>query len=750
MVRRVRFATAALMVMAACSGGDGSGSDVRSTDASATTGPATVTTEPELDDAAGIDDADEDGDDGEPTTEPTTTLPREAPPTTEPRPTRTLVDVDPDTGEVTEIEVSQPGPATFADVVDFGIEAGLWDELEGLTLVLDHVVGKLPAEYVPGADEVQAGDLTEVLVRAEEAIEQAAGDPALLARLERRYSFIVPSQETLDAMTQQEGAAVQGFAAGPASAAACEPVDPDEWDSDAWLEGCYAIVQEMLPDATLRVFYPSWYDDDGSLASLPGVTLAALVKSIDVYRELGRVGNIDVIFSATDTVSNANALASAMRTEDGDVVDGCRVTLWPVSSAASIESFEQTVAHEAWHCIQYYDGMQYSDGDWFVEGGAEFFSNVVYPRADDEHVWLGRFDRGAETPLHQMAYEAWIWWQHVSNEFSPRFVADLHREMYGQGAIALGPLAGFDETFHDFVADYVAGAILDQSGQQLPRARMFFPYEPVTEDHEGRRIERTITSWTPVRFHIPYDQELRFLQTDASSGGLRSMVKWTERFDRAAWQGVFPEIRSTCTERARFAGVITDASTTAASGAIDLQIVIDEIEKAECDPCLLGTWSLDLETFEQMIGEVVSDVGGGLPPGTTFDIEGAYYVAFEEDSLVKEQRDGLTIISTVAGLGSLRTIIDSYGEGSYTADGEVVTVTDIVESFNEVTFDGPVQTSYSFPGAIEDGAGPYTCDDDVFEVAVDGHPAVTFNRVDKILAPPDAPTDPDVAQPDES
>ncbi|MFP5488190.1 MAG: hypothetical protein ACLGHQ_07780, partial [Acidimicrobiia bacterium] len=279
----------------------------------------------------------------------------------------------------------------------------------------------------------------------------------------------------------------------------------------------------------------------------------------------------------------------------------------------------------------------------------------------------------------------------------------------------------------------------------------FLSFPAVGENDEGERLERTITSWAPVRFHVPYDKELRFLQTDASSAGLRSMVEWPKRFERAEWKGIFPEIRSTCTEQARYAGVITDASTDALSSTIDLEIVIDEVEKAECDPCLLGTWSLDLDTFEGMIMGAMASQGGALPPGASFDIEGAYYIAFAEDSVIQEQRDALAVIAGVEGLGSIRTTIDSFATGTYSADGEALTITDLVESFNEVRVDAPIQMgAMSFPGAIDSGAGIYTCDEDVLEIMVESYPPITWVRVDKILEPPDAPTDPNTAAPSDS
>ena len=244
-----------------------------------------------------------------------------------------------------------------------------------------------------------------------------------------------------------------------------------------------------------------------------------------------------------------------------------------------------------------------------------------------------------------------------------------------------------------------------------------------------------------MRFHVAYDQELRILQSDASTEGLRSMVKVAERSDRSAWKGIFPEVRSTCEKPAQFLGAVTD-TTTDASSTVEVVIVIDEIEEAACDPCVLGTWSLDLDTFKQQIlASVASE--GGLPPGVDFDISGAYYVAFDDELIVREQRDGLVIAASLGGTAGFTTRIDSFGSGTYSADGELLTLSDIVESHNQVQVSLPIDGTYRFPGAISEGVGTYTCDADRLVVTVEDYPPVTFARVDKILTPPDAPPESD-------
>lgn len=54
---------------------------------------------------------------------------------------------------------------------------------------------------------------------------------------------------------------------------------------------------------------------------------------------------------------------------------------------------KQTIAHELWHCVQYqhfgtvpFEASGVLSEDWWADGGAEFFSAIVYPQANDEWV----------------------------------------------------------------------------------------------------------------------------------------------------------------------------------------------------------------------------------------------------------------------------------------------------------------------------------------------------------------------------
>lgn len=722
----------AIIALAACSNGADSGvaDDTPGSTDDGTTTTAADSAEPDATPA--------------PADEPTDTSapePADVPVTTVPRPTTPLLTVDED-GTIVEADVPAPGPTSFDEVVDAGIEAGNWDEIEGLTRVLGWVLGQVAADQVPGVTEVLHPGLDEVLDRANALALGGAHTDEELATLRTYYEVFAPSPEALDSSPRVTPTGFAGLRSVPrqdASASGCAPVDPTDWDADVVFASCYDVLEDEVEGARLRVFVPRSFADDPVALNLGPVALGALGDSVRAYQDLGTIGDMDLILSDVQ-MSGADGVggtATVTAQWDMETVVGCPISIFGNAWGSSPEAFEQIVAHEAWHCVQHYDGypMAVPDGTaWYREGGAHFFSNVVYPSHDYEWGTIDTFDyRSTFRPLHELSYDAWMWWQYLGRQRGERYVADLHRSMMEAGGNGVALIDGLDETFHNFVVEFAAGNLKDQDGKSLPRARRYITIDPdVSKNDAGRKIEMKANRYVGAKFHLAYAKELRVFQTDATStGGRYSSAEWEERLSLPSWQGVAPEVRSKCDDRSRYAFV-----GTSFVGDQTFTVQIDKVEEAACDPCVLGTWSLQLDTFRSMIENAVAAQGAAFPPGVSWSFGGAYYVQFVDQEVVREQRDGLQIMFGMEGMGEFSITVDSYATGTYSADGERLTVNDLVESFNRVTTSLPFGGEYSFPSAIDQGTGSYVCDDDVLTITVDGYDPVVWDRVDKILEPP--------------
>ncbi len=177
------------------------------------------------------------------------------------------------------------------------------------------------------------------------------------------------------------------------------------------------------------------------------------------------------------------------------------------------------------------------------------------------------------------------------------------------------------------------------------------------------------------------------------------------------------------------------ATTETPASGLTAKVKVDRVEEAVCDPCVLGTWSLDLRSFENMIK---SAMGGALPAGSDFAISGgAYYVAFDDEGNLQEQRDNLTITSSSGGF-TLDIVINSFGTGVYTADGENMGVTDLVDLFVDVDVGGFGGSSDSSDTQAIVGSGTYICTTDDMTITIP-EGTVRWVRVDRILQPPVIP-----------
>ena len=729
------FGVAALLTVAACS----SGGDTRVADDRA--GMSDPTTDVGTGDAGDTDVSSPSSTEDSTDTPPTTVSPQPAGPvTTSPRAAVTSFQIDPDTDELIEVTETPSGPTTFGDVVDYGVAAGLWDELEGVTRVLGYAVGGVPVDQVPGADEVIDSEMREILERANAFPLSGEYSDDELAGLRRWYDLAVPDQDALDmlAATATPGAgAARGFRAIRSAGTSCAPVDPADFSGWAVVEGCYKVLEDTVGSATLRVYYPDWYEADPVLSQSPLIAREALATSIEVYSGFAPVGDVNVIFSLVDTIESANVYAVATvdaQWGTASIAGPCPVTVFPLSADRGAR-FQQTMAHELWHCVQRESG--YSAGvpaseKWFLEGGATYFSNVVYPQADSERAWLPTFDLSSRTkPLFDLGYDAWIWWQFIGNREGPAAVADMHERMENAGDGGRAAMEPYGAEFQAFVVDYMAGKISDEGVGFFRRGlRLNLPAKRVDKNSQGRTVDFEVEPFVAARFLIEYDKQLRVLETDQTATvGEMAMAKWSERLDPDKWREVFPEVRSKCREKVDYMVIATTHT-----GTHTAKIRIDETEQAVCDPCLIGTWDLQLETFEEMIKAAAG--GQSLPAGTSFDLSGHYYLSMDDEGALQEQRDGLVITVGSSGF-SFDMTIRSYATGRYTADGENISVLDVVEDYVTVTstLTGPTP-AFSDAGAFgEDGSGTYVCDNDVLVVTVVGFPAITWDRVDKILQP---------------
>ncbi len=662
-------------------------------------------------------------------------------------------------------------PLTYTsstDLLEAKIASGEWTEGEGLVKLLKFFTGEIQSKEISEIDLVMEYNGTGIARWGQDYIADNNNDPELQAEIERLLSKIFPSEEILELIskpsdrTSQSGYGKTAMFNKQASSANCDNLADQGFDSDFYDgENCYLYDEANINGFSYRVYYPSNWQGDEERENLVDVAFKGLTESVVVFSDYGDMEDINMMFSLLPDTNNPTTLAFAQYVPKGTT---CPLTYLPSSFIGNMEIFKQTIAHEVFHCFQYWNLVSppFGSHSWWLEGSAEYFSNVVYPLTNDEHRFLDQFDvRSRNESLQQMKYENFIFFQHAANTYGNMQIIELLRSL-GNGGGSASTLASFPEmngTFFDFVFGYMSTGIKDTSGSMIKQQPIAVTaINPIND--EGEETFST-SAFVATRYGMNYEKEKRFLQSPKPDDNVKySTVKNKERQDPSKWSDLPPELRSTCEEDLMYALAVT---TTDTGGSFDLIANVEKVEKAECDPCLLGVWEVDNDSFEEYIKRAVDSQGGlqDLPRGMELrlEIDGHYYVEFKENSEMLSRRDNFTITSGAVGFPGLNTIIDSQGNGEYsTSDGKQLSLYNLVDYVNLVEAyidDMPINvnmtpgaSTYSMFGASSSGPGydndsgednfssPYVCDEDVLILDHPEFGELIFNRVEKILPTP--------------
>jgi hypothetical protein len=670
-------------------------------------------------------------------------------------------------------------PLSFDRILQAGIEAGNWSEGEGIVQLLKYFVGEISADQIQDISKVEEQAGTGIVRLAGDYLESPDGDPKTQEELERLLRMIFPPQEVLDLISQKGGFVSSNKLASPSKPslsqqdqAACQNlanqgyvgnVDPGVL--------CFFYEEKEIDGNILRVYYPEFWSGDEEKEALIGNTLDALADAVITY------SGFDAL-----TIKNVNLLFSIL--PDGSTngeqyyfdIDNqaCPITMFPrAAQSYNLEQYKQIVAHEMFHCVQdwsFTNTKPYSIQKWWLEGSAHYFSNLVYPNANREWASLPWFDQDSVTQsIFQMTYENFVFFQYMGNKYSPEVLIDIldrlsaYGEHDGQRA-ALAAVQGMEGNFNQFVVEYLSIGVLDSGGGRITTdPAKTTGTKPIKDKGE---VQFTTGAFIATRYYADYEKEKRFLQSPIEEGnGSFSSVEYDLKKVINAWSSLPPEVRSKCKENIRYLFVVT----TTNEGYYTHSANVNEAEKAECDPCLLGTWDVDPESYKAFMERIMAQADtGGM--AINLGIGGHQYLQFVVDGKVYSQREDFSIRIN----DQLTTIINGSGSGSYSANGKEMTVSNFLDVTESVGLDvGDGQITYSTDGSqanfsifgmdyssptigpgLNEGNTPqtrsveYVCEKDTLTITMPDFGDLLLNRVDKILPTPiPTPGTPDIPNP---
>lgn len=486
------------------------------------------------------------------------------------------------------------------------VESGEWNLSRGLVLSLQVAAGELDVAEVYPNGVVFAPDIARVIRIARRYLKSSPASPDSV-ELERLLNLLRPDFDAFDELVSNE--------AGPTSAVYYPgeqrfrllPTQSGADCTGAWLSdenplsACFSSYNTGRIDFDL--FYPSYWNRSASQMADVARVSVAINRSIEVFRGYGRVGNtrvvmIDGLYNGDDGHTYAAAGLTGQR---------CDATVYFPSLLDSSPRIKQTLAHELFHCFQQWNMPRQFFGDdsdewvpitdWWVEGTAEHFSNVVYPALNDEwYQWADRFDGVSPfRPITDMKYEATVFWQYLEWQIGNAGIIDLLKTLPTNRsrtqAEALAGHTGLDRIFHEFGKDYLDGEIMDTASRL--GGEVYWPLNPVLPEETleaGEELELEVERLVLGRRYVNLVGDRELLQRAARDGAAGS---GSLKRDMTAWESLEArKIFEACSDRDAYQFVMTTVevgNTQPMVTTLDLRETGEGLSDEQCDDCKYPT-----------------------------------------------------------------------------------------------------------------------------------------------------------------
>jgi hypothetical protein len=519
-------------------------------------------------------------------------------------------------------DMPPPPPSGYVKSIEAGVAAGLWTYEEGLIEALQVLTGEAPSLSLPQDLQPQGTEGTGVVRLAQDYLASGKNDGTKL-ELQRLIGQLIPEIDNLQLYSTPEP---QAQAKVPGCA-------------DLWKAGfppntaslCFLYAQQMAKAGTLvRVYYPAdWAPGDPRRDYSP-LALNAAVKALDSYGALGSVGiSVNIVF----TVLPAAKPLTLAATQDATAGKSCLVVVYPKaismdqgSSGQSTPNgnFQQTVAHELAHCFQGWNiypsgwnfpkqGWNWYVNQWWGEGSAEYLSNLVYPDANYEWRWINNFDSmSGFTSTLGMDYENFIFFQELANRDGADGVIEFLKQMpvaslLPAQATVLAGYKDIDGFYQHFIQDYLDQTITDTSGVKIP-AQPSYQLSEQKNITNTSQLQLTSPPFTLKKYLLTFWKGTLY-EVKSTESGASGQVAAKPLPGSTGWSFIPTQVPASCKDLIMQVGL-----TTAVPGVgplvDDLAIVGDQ--KIGCDPCLVGTWDLDLPAFEDYLRAPFVDLDPGF------------------------------------------------------------------------------------------------------------------------------------------
>lgn len=473
--------------------------------------------------------------------------------------------------------------------------------------------------------------------------------------------------------------------------------------------------------------------------------LIAAEKSYAVYGDLHpslKFKNASFVIMDPNLPWPTKTLGIAVRSSQNE----CVVRMFSTSSDnfpyGGAPLFQQTVAHEAFHCVQYATYPSQTDlmaSVWWLEPTAELASHLVYPLPQRMKAIARGFEKLTKTyPLTQLTYEGvvfmnWLYARDPAKMFD--LMAAMPAEQDGEDAqtAAFVSFIGEDD-LQSFARDWVDGKIPSVAGGMLPA-----PNPPQMAFQVEDDAEMLLSSpGLAMQFDAVSIRKGEYMPLEFDGGTIA--VSQRKR-DASDWGGlpdkVGPEDCEGTDERL-IVRMPTDDSNAGMRIQFKKTAPCEEcVNSKERDKCLIGHWQLNEETMLTFLRARSED------GATYFPVLGTMVLVYDANGDSHLVAEGVTISAMQKSPPYLDALLkvemNGIDSGNWSAEGGKVTYCPKDTSITYTTtieVPGVAKTVRTIDGVMQTSVFSYQCSAGELHMTYtgpldlgDGAPRWSFKRV---------------------
>jgi len=636
----------------------------------------------------------------------------------------------------------QGNPLSLTELYRTRLEAGDWTEGQGLVDLLGLYAGSTQAEEAIGAYTLSDIELTGLMRLADQYLAANPTGP-LHDEIQKKQDLLIAPISELQRFSRP-GNISGNF---PHLASLSQPSknnspSADQAECQSLWEGgfgsptpvvCFEFGERFVSGTNIWLYYPSWWAADEPKRAYLTSILEGAAKAVEDYNAFGPDPLPPVTMVVTElagrnprTRVQDNELLAVARAPESPARD-CYVGLFPFLFTKTQMQTQQAVAHEMFHCYEFKNlaaqtaGPDQNANEWWVEGAAEYFSNVVYPSVNLEYEWLGALPgiMREQRSIFTWNYKSFIFFQYLENrpDLGMHGVLQLLRSlpMSGNQAEQTSSLAGYpnmDVIFHEFALAVADQSIRDTNGSiirfEVP-SQVDTTYGSEATPGNSFNAQRFSVAIWPVTFTPGLDFTLT-LTVNTGPGLIDARPVSTP----GLWSALPDHLSTSCLEGS-YTLVLTQTGVPD-PGQYDVQLRADPRPAAnDCDRCLLGNWRMDLSSYLVHLNALISVAAPDL---IYTGVDGIVLAEFTPEMTVTQTIDNLSVSATVdlagAGTQQFSFVMTGSSDASYTLAQHRISYLSISDDINVTTIlngqtmSAPTEADYMSGGPLGTGA-TYTC-----------------------------------------